>query len=584
MAGQAQTSSRRLGRYLPWAVLAVGLAVTISAWRVTATHEQSEVGWATQLAAKSIQTDLITDMEWQRIGLDRLALLWEAADNPQQLWINNAKLYIQHRPGCVAVEWLGIAGDKRIVVTRDKAAPPLAFGGLPREAMENARNAREPRFSAPGAVGDGYDSQYAIVHPVYANDRLRGFVVSFFDVAQSIDATLSDVTHLGFSFAVALPGQPAFTLPGTNREHEQDWGVSLAVPFPGVIWQLRVWPEPNAVNRIKSALPQMTLVLGTVLSLLAFLTVYFAVRVARSSARTKLANEALQREIAVREVAEKELRRAHDELDKRVQERTAELAGANVLLQREVSDHERAEDSLRELTGRLFRVQDEERRRLARELHDGATQDLVALSMDMAMIRDAVPAADAATKELVSGCARLVRHCTEELRTVSYLLHPPLLNELGLASALRDFVEGFASRSGIQVTLNVDPELGRFGQQLELTVFRVVQEALSNVHRHAHSRTASITLIQRSDFLHLEIADTGRGIPAEVLSASGSAQVGMGIAGMEERVRLLGGQLDIKTGAAGTSIEAVLPASYLSMRKVVAIDGEASSGKSVAAA
>ncbi len=572
MVTEAQASEKPFKDYLPWVVLVFGLVVTISTWRTMATHERVGIGWATQLAAEAIRADLIEDTEWQRIGLDRLALLWAAAAPTQRLWTQNAELYIEHRPGCVAVEWVASDGDKRAVVTPLRTNPMLAFDGYPQAAIEAAKNSRTTTLSAPETLADG-SSQYAVTQPVYdASGQLLGFVIAFFDVARSIRENLSDVGALGFSFAVVPPGQAEYVLPGTRREHEQDWGITVTVPLPGVTWQLRVWPNPDAFNRIKSALPQVTLALGTLLSFLAFLTLYFASGVARS-------NKALQREIAVREGAEKELRRAHDELDTRVHERTAELATANILLQKEVTEHERAEDSLRELTGRVFRMQDEERRRLARELHDGATQNLVALAIDVAAIRDAIPPEDTCIQERVSGCARRVRQCTDELRTLSYLLHPPLLSELGLASALRDFAQGFATRSGIETTVNIDPNLGRFEPQLELAIFRVVQEALSNVHRHAHSRTAGIALMRHPDFLQLEITDAGRGIPSEVLAKEGSKLVGVGIAGMRERVRLLGGTLDIQSGSDGTRIQVVLPVSFLSVRKDVAKADRAAAGE-----
>jgi signal transduction histidine kinase len=197
------------------------------------------------------------------------------------------------------------------------------------------------------------------------------------------------------------------------------------------------------------------------------------------------------------------------------------------------------------------------------------------------MIRDAIRLRDTGTEELVNACARLARQSTEELRTISYLLHPPLLNELGLGPALREFVEGFARRSGIQITLNINPELGRFEQQLELTVFRIMQEALSNIHRHANSRTAAVTLVRHSGFLHLEVADVGRGIPPEVLAGNGSVAAGVGLAAIRERLRLVGGHQDIRSGASGTIIDALMPVADVAMNKAAASGGDSVGGSPV---
>lgn len=555
MSEQPEPRVPKWKSYSPWIILLLGVAATVVTWRAIVAHEIEEIGWATQLAAEAIRTDLREDMEWQRIGLDRLGLLWEGAVADDSLWTSNAQLYIEHRPGCVAVEWIDVKGARRTVFLKTRTTPLLAFNGMPLAAMDLAKETRNSVFSTTDALGDG-TMQWSVVHPVYAKDQLRGYVVSFFDVAHSIDDNLADVRGLGFSFAVGFPTQKLeHALPETNREHEK-WATTVAVPLAGVRWQLRVWPNPSTMIRIRSLLPLITLTVGTALSLLAFLTFYFAARIARSSATVALSNEALLREMAVREGAEKELRRARDELDERVSSRTAELATANVLLRQEVAEHQRAEDSLRELTGRIFHLRDEEQRRLARELHDGATQTLIALITNLGILRDSVPPDDPGTQKLVSDSVRMLQHCTEELRTISYLLHPPLLNELGLVSALHDFIEGFQARTGLKVSVHLDATIGRFDQQLELTVFRVVQEALSNIRRHSESETAAISLEQRSEYLYLQIADTGRGIPSDVLEKSNSN--GVGIAGMRERVKLLGGQFEIQSSNRGTRIDVVL--------------------------
>jgi signal transduction histidine kinase len=540
--------------------LVVGLLATVAAWHVVKTHEHSEVRWVTRLAAQAVRENLVTDLEWQMVGLDRLAMLWEAAEPGEELWTKNAELYIQHRPGCLAVEWLTPSREKRVLVTAGGRADtgPLAFAGTPEALLEAASTAGVAMISAPERLPDG-SRQWVIAYPVYAKHQPRGFVVTFFDLERSLKYMLSDVKDLGFSFGVSQPDQPEYVLPGTSRDHEREWGTMLTVPLSGTTWVLRVWPNADVVSQIKSELPDVTLAVGCVVSLLLALSLYFGAEAALLVVRAKRVNEALQREMSGREGAQEELRQAHAGLEARVESRTAELAAANTLLQREVAEHQRAEEMLRQLTGRLFQLQDQERRRLGRELHDGAVQNLVALALDVGMLRDDLPAQAGGGKELLGECVRLIQQSTSELRTISYLLHPPYFEELGLTASLRDFVDGFASRSGIQVSLDIDPNLGRLGYELELTIYRVVQEALSNVHRHSESRTARIALERYAEFVQVEIGDAGRGIPPEVLAPEGSKFAGVGIAGMRERLRGLGGRLEIQSDPGGTSIQAVLP-------------------------
>jgi PAS domain S-box-containing protein len=252
--------------------------------------------------------------------------------------------------------------------------------------------------------------------------------------------------------------------------------------------------------------------------------------------------------------AAEELRSARDEMEARVRERTAELEQANQALLAEIAERRLAEESLRELSGQLLRLQDEERRRLVRELHDGATQNLMALSMNLSALREMVPTAANALNAFAE-CLKLVDESLEELRTISFILHPPLLETMGLSCALPNYVKGFSERSGILVNLDMPADLGRLGRDVEITLYRIVQEALSNVHRHSRSRTAEITLTPGVDSVMLEIADQGCGLPP---SPDGH-RLGVGIAGIRERVRLLGGSLELKSGNPGTTIRVVLP-------------------------
>lgn len=249
-------------------------------------------------------------------------------------------------------------------------------------------------------------------------------------------------------------------------------------------------------------------------------------------------------------LAEEQLRRSHEELELRVRERTAALEAINEFLQTEILERRRAEEEIQDLSRRMMRVQEEERRNLARELHDGATQNFVTLSLNMGrMARDANAVSSAVLEEWML----LAEQGANELRTVSYLLHPPLLEELGLSLTVRGYVEGFAKRTGIQVILNSQGELDNLGFDIELAVFRIMQEALSNVHRHSASRTATVLIAYDGNLLRLQIADQGRGIPA------GMDRSGVGLGSMRERARLLKGKLTVETGSTGTTIKVELP-------------------------
>jgi len=247
----------------------------------------------------------------------------------------------------------------------------------------------------------------------------------------------------------------------------------------------------------------------------------------------------------------KSLSEARDELEKRVAERTAELHVAT--------------ESLRELSGRLLRMRDDEQRRLARELHDSVGQLLVAISMNIAVVSSEAHQLSPATAKCVAENAELVDEVSREIRTISHLLHPPLLDEAGLASALRWYTEGFAKRSRIEVEVEIPPEMGRLPSDAEIALFRVVQECLTNIHRHSGSATAKVRLSREKERILLEISDQGKGIEAEKLkNIARAGRSGVGLNGMRERLRQLGGALEIDsdghgTDGHGTLVRAVLP-------------------------
>jgi signal transduction histidine kinase len=239
------------------------------------------------------------------------------------------------------------------------------------------------------------------------------------------------------------------------------------------------------------------------------------------------------------------LRREQGELETCVQERTADLDAAN--------------QNLRELSARLLQLQDEERRRIARELHDSVGQMLAALNMNLSAVRGDIERLSK-TANALADSESLVHEMTTEVRTISHLLHPPLLDEAGLSSALRWYVDGFALRSKIKVDLDLPEDFGRLPRESETAIFRVMQECLTNIHRHSGSPIAKIRLRQHDHQVIVEIEDKGKGIPPdkrEEMSTSGTP--GVGIRGMRERLRQLGGTLEINSNGAGTVITARLP-------------------------
>ena len=250
-------------------------------------------------------------------------------------------------------------------------------------------------------------------------------------------------------------------------------------------------------------------------------------------------------DITERKQTEEELRNARAELEKRVEERTAELNKAN--------------ESLRDLSARLLHLRDQEARRIARELHDSVGQLLAAISMNIGVVSRQIHKLDEAGARAVTENAELVEQISAEIRTISHLLHPPLLDEIGLGSALHWYVEGFAERSKIKIQLEIPKDLGRLPTDMETAIFRIVQECLTNIHRHSGSKTATIRITARDHRILVLAQDSGKGIPPEKLQVSAEGRRGVGFRGMIERIRYLGGHMNIHSDDKGTILTVTLP-------------------------
>jgi signal transduction histidine kinase len=258
----------------------------------------------------------------------------------------------------------------------------------------------------------------------------------------------------------------------------------------------------------------------------------------RSIAQLQQKAQALETEMAERRLVEEKLRRNQAELESLVEQRTA---------------------ALRQLSSRLLSLQDSERRRIARELHDSLGQYLVALKLNLRLLQQGH-----ARAELWSQSEELMEQCIGEVRTLSYLLHPPTMDAVGVVSAARWYVEGFGRRSGLKITLDAPHDPGRLPDAVELALFRVLQEALTNVHRHSGATEADIRILRSPGQMTLEVKDNGRGMQPDLLHRfrENGAGMGVGLISMQERARELGGTFQIASDSRGTSLCVTVPLPY----------------------
>jgi PAS domain S-box-containing protein len=256
-------------------------------------------------------------------------------------------------------------------------------------------------------------------------------------------------------------------------------------------------------------------------------------------------------DVTERKIAEQNVRKLTGTLEAQVEARTRELEARNAeILQQS--------QQLRDLSNRLQQSQDDERRRIARELHDSAGQIIVALAMNLAQIAPNPADPEGATR--LEESRKLIQDLNNEVRTVSYLLHPPLLDEAGLSGALGWYVEGLQQRgSGIRVELEMPRSFGRLSDEMEMAIFRIVQECLTNIHRHSGAATAKIQLVPSKSNILLKIQDDGKGISREKLAGIRQKRSGVGLTGIRERVRHFDGTIEITSDGCGTTVAVSLP-------------------------
>jgi signal transduction histidine kinase len=525
--------------------IATSAAVAFAFWSPLQRAHRAHIQRITQFAVHAVRSDVADEIRSQFLAQIQLAQLYGIQGSlSKQEWDSYSGIFVAHHPGYFALLLTDQALHVRLSFALAETQPQLdtlfAIDGPLLQTLHQGPERRDALLSPAFVLRNG-KSGHAVVTPIYYKGEHNGFLIALLDDRTFLEDALGDQIGRGYGLAVFEDKQELYRVPRDHSDNEEQWIQDAELSLSGTTWRIRAWPQASLLGEVEPRLPELALISGAMIGMLFSTTLILA---------------------WTAYVKSQELGRARDRLEFRVQERTAELESLNKTLEAEIRERSFAEKSLRDLTGRLLHLRDEEQRRLARELHDSTAQIVGALAINLERLQEAVAIGNSAKAcALIGQSSDLAEHATADLRTISHLLHPPLLDDLGLEGALPWYTDGFSNRSGISVRLEIQPNLGRFSQEVELTIFRIVQEALTNIYKHSGSETARITLFRQRDDLTLQICDHGKGFPAEVIASRGNsrATVGVGIAGMRERMRQMKGKLDIDSGGSGTCITIVLP-------------------------
>lgn len=481
-----------------------------------------------RLALSNVQSDTAVDMEerlWAQVKMAEQGDLSAAADRE---WAQQANLFLGRNVGYVGLVLLDNGYHQRRVLelpeTRGFAATlDFAHDSHLRDLLQPAESSAG-RVATTRTVLSSGRVAYLIAVPERVRGETAGYLIAIVDIAKTLDSLLSEFKGLSFSVAVRDGSMQLYASGGS--EHRKEWGQVAKVPVSSFDWEVEVWPKASLLTETTSPFLELIGVFTALLILLLASTVHFGWR------------------LGIKSVA---LQKTNDQLEHRVSERTAQLRYTN--------------EALRDLSRHVLQLQDEERRRIARELHDSTAQALSGVKINISTVLKQDAVASPAARNLLEESRKMAEQALSEVRTISHLLHPPALEDFGLESAVAWYAAGFSDRSGISTTVKIDPDLGRFSPEIELLLFRIVQEALGNIHRHSGSATAELVLSRAGASVHLVVRDEGCGMPDDVVnSLRGAApHVGVGIAGMRERVRQFGGALEIASSHQGTALTVVVP-------------------------
>jgi signal transduction histidine kinase len=517
-------AKRRFGRdRLLWTGISgvAAIAGALAFWQVLEVDERHDLRRFAARSAIHARADLTSDLQSRIDAVGKLAL--DCTSDVRRLpptCSGRLLAFLDEHPGSVTIEWIDESYLPRWAFSQgglvdERASTPA--DALPDRALQAAVFGREGRPLIVPAGQARPPTHIRIVVPIHGVRANEGFIAEVLNPTIALAAALQDHTGLGYSIAIVDDQGKNLYTPRERASDNQPPLEEIPIHIAGARWSLRLRPEAGLLAEFRTPLREFALPLGALIGVL----VTLAARAAREAQRTSL-----------------ELRETHNELEQRVHDRTVEL---------------------QTLSRMLMQLQDEERRRIAREIHDSTTQALTAVYLNLDRAKHLQQrGATTVLDQLIDDSLALLEGAIKETRTLAYLLHPPMIDDLGLAHALAWFVRGFVERTRIDVRLEIQDDPGRLGSDIELALFRVAQEALANIHRHSGSAVATLRLLKDNESVTLIIIDRGRGM-AMLPDTAESSPLGVGIAGMRERVRQLGGDFTVDSGPQGTTVRVVLP-------------------------
>lgn len=500
-------------RWTPALITAVIFSFAVALWHAEASQEESHAAGLLKLATDSIRADIIDDIGARMVDLGHIAKLWSPGSHArwQQLQTSSSQFTTRY-PECLGVAWVSSSNDVEWVVrpAEDVDLENMYFThDAARQASEATRVTRATVVSQ--AIQHHNRKIVSFWVPVYQAGELQGSLVGVFWAEPMLNAVLADSAGPDYSVAISDGAEPFYLLRADEwHRHATD---QAQVSFPGTEWRVTVWRQHESAPA-GQPISKVLLIAGLAFALMAGLIAHLA-------------------------------RRAHLSADR--------LSEANQELRREVAARRRAEESLHVLSGRLMKVQDEERQSLARILHEGMAQKLFALSMNLKLSCKVLSLSE--PQGMLQQSIDLADECVCEMRALTHLLHPPSLDVLGLVAACETFVHGFMERSGIMVTMECADEPVRFPQDMEMALFRIVQESLTTVQRHGTATHASIRLAHDEGLVVLEIKSDDQA----AYSSDERTGTAMSVAAMRERLWQLGGELHVDSNGTGTVLRALLP-------------------------